>query len=137
MSPFANLIGDLRNRRGMRQKDLANLMGYEQSYISALEVGTKGPPTIEFIAKLTQVLSLGQEEQKAVEVAIARSDKKLVLPVNASQRLYELCYELRLVVDEILPSQIEMMLQILRLPQEMKLEKSRAITAKGNSQFNN
>lgn len=129
MSPFANLLGDLRNRRGMRQKDLADLLGYEQSYISAMEVGTKGTPTIEFISKMSQRLNLDEAEKKELELAIARSDRKVVLPVNASQKLYELCYELRLAVDQLLPSQIEMMLRILRLPQDLKLDNNRALAA--------
>lgn len=129
MSPFANLLGDLRNRRGMRQKDLADLLGYEQSYISALEVGTKGTPTIEFITKMSQLLNLDQAEKKELELAIARSDRKVVLPVNASKILYELCYELRLALDQLLPSQIEIMLRILRLPQDLKLDNNRALAA--------
>ena len=127
MSPFANLLGDLRNRRGMRQKDLADLLGYEQSYISAMEVGTKGTPTIEFISKMSQRLNIDEAEKKELELAIARSDRKVVLPVNASQKLYELFYELRLAVDQLLPSQIEMMLRILRLPQDLKLDNNRAL----------
>jgi len=52
MSPFSHFLHELRMRLEIRQAELAELVGYEQSYISALEVGLKGPPTQEFITRL-------------------------------------------------------------------------------------
>ena len=130
MSPLSKMLQELRNRRGMRQKELAHLVGYEQSYLSALEIGTKGPPTGEFIDKLTKALNLDEEEQAELDAALAMSDRKFVIPVNASQRLYELCFELRQTADQLLPSQIEMMLKVLQLPSELRLENTRVISGK-------
>lgn len=45
MSPFAHFLHDLRMRYGIRQRDLAERMGYETGYFSALEVGIKGTTT--------------------------------------------------------------------------------------------
>lgn len=133
MSPLAKFIVDIRKKKGMRQKDLADAVGYEQSYISALEVGTKGPPTLEFIMKLINALNLEQDEQDQLEAAIKRSDRKFVIPANAPETLYELCYELRQGIDQVLPSQIEMMLNVLRLPNDIKLESKSALIVKNNS----
>jgi transcriptional regulator with XRE-family HTH domain len=130
MSPLSKMLQELRNRRGMRQKELAHLVGYEQSYLSALEIGTKGPPTGEFIDKLSNALNLDEEEQAELDTALAMSDRKFVIPVNASQRLYELCFELRQTADQLLPSQIEMMLKVLQLPSELRLENTRVILGK-------
>jgi len=120
------MLQELRNRKGMRQKELAYLLNYDQSFISALEGGSKGPPTEEFITKLTKALDLDQGEQMELKTAIAMSDRKVVIPADASQKLYELCFELRLAADKLLPSQIEMMLKVLQLPNDMKLEKKKA-----------
>lgn len=49
MSPFGQLLHELRQKSGLRQVELAERMGYEQSYLSALELGVKGPPPTEFI----------------------------------------------------------------------------------------
>ena len=49
MSPFSHFLHELRLRHQIRQSELAELLGYEQSYISALEIGAKGPPTEEFV----------------------------------------------------------------------------------------
>ena len=51
MSPFSHFLHELRLQHQIRQSELAELLGYEQSYISALEVGIKGPPTDEFVRK--------------------------------------------------------------------------------------
>ena len=37
MSPFSRLLAETRRRNGLRQIDLAELLGYEQTYLSALE----------------------------------------------------------------------------------------------------
>lgn len=130
MSPLSKMLQELRHRRGMRQKELAHLIGYEQSYLSALEIGTKGPPTGEFMDRLTNALNLDEKEQAELDTALARSDRKLVIPVNASQGLYELCFELRQTADQLLPSQIEMMLKVLQLPSELRLENTRVVLGK-------
>jgi transcriptional regulator with XRE-family HTH domain len=49
-------------RHGIRQAELAEALGYEQSYISALEVGLKGPPTEVFVERLIQVLQIPVEQ---------------------------------------------------------------------------
>jgi len=64
MSPFSHMLYELRMRFEIRQADLAELVGYEQSYISALEVGSKGPPTPEFIDKLVSVLELSGSDER-------------------------------------------------------------------------
>lgn len=56
MSPFARQLHELRLRHGIRQNELAELIGYDQTYISALEVGLKGPPTPEFVDKVVATL---------------------------------------------------------------------------------
>ncbi|WP_408733133.1 helix-turn-helix domain-containing protein [Burkholderia cenocepacia] len=37
-------------------KDLAEAMGFEQSYVSALELGIKGPPSRDFVDRLARYL---------------------------------------------------------------------------------
>ncbi len=118
MSPFSKLLGDLRKSRGFRQNKFAELIGYEQSYISALELGTKGSPSSDFIAKLNEVLDLNAKEQEQVENALARSTRKFILPTNASASLYEFCYALNQTAIRMKPKQLEMMTTILRLIDE-------------------
>jgi hypothetical protein len=62
MSPFARQLSEFRMRHGIRQNELAELIGYDQTYISALEVRLKGPPTSEFVDKLVTTLPLTPAE---------------------------------------------------------------------------
>jgi transcriptional regulator with XRE-family HTH domain len=49
VNPFSSLLKDLRVRRGLRQKEVANMLGYEQSYICSEESGKKGLPREAFL----------------------------------------------------------------------------------------
>lgn len=95
MSPFSHFLHDLRLRHQIRQSELADLLGYEQSYISALEVGIKGPPTEEFVQKLVAALALPLGEQADLREIIAASDRKLALPADSPQPLYWMLNGLR------------------------------------------
>lgn len=89
MSPFSGFLHDLRMRRRLRQADLADLLGYEQSYISALETGLKGPPTFEFLSRLAEVLALSSAEREEMDMSSRASQRKLMI-VNAGLNLTHL-----------------------------------------------
>lgn len=118
MSPFAKLLIELRNSREIRQGKFAEMIGYEQSYLSALEGGTKGPPSDEFLIKASQALSLNSEEQERLELASLMSQRKFVVPVNAPEQYYIFCYELNQSYKQMQPNQMKIMLSILRLLNE-------------------
>ncbi len=121
MSPFANQLKSLRVRRGLRQTELADLVGYEQSYVSALELGLKGPPTDEFVKKLIGVLKLSQEEQQILIDAVAASQRKINIPHEASAEVYWLCHKLRQQLERLHPVQIELIETALSLPLNFNL----------------
>jgi predicted transcriptional regulator len=115
MSPFSHFLHDLRKRFEIRQTELAELVGYEQSYISALEVGLKGPPAQEFIARLIQALSLSLDEQRLLHEAVDASQRKLIIEPDTSQHIYWLLKGLRDHVNSLSPVQIRMMRDLLNL----------------------
>ena len=115
MSPFAHFLHELRLKHGIRQTELAELLGYEQSYISALEIGIKGPPTPEFLGKLALSFDMtAAERQELVQIAEA-SQRKLALDTDSPQWLYWMLYELRQQVDKLHPAQVQMIRDILKL----------------------
>ncbi len=63
MSPFSNAFRELRIFCGLRQAEFAEKLGFEQSYISAIEIGTKGPPGIDFVNTLITRLNLEENWQ--------------------------------------------------------------------------
>lgn len=115
MSPFAHFLHDLRMRRNVRQADLAELMGYEQSYISALEVGLKGPPTPEFLSRLVAALSLSSGEQAQLRLAADASQRKLVLDPDMPEDIFWLLKDLRDQVDSLTPTHVRMIRDLMRM----------------------
>lgn len=131
MSPFSILFRRVREKSGLRQKDLAELLGYEQSYLSAVEIGTKGPPTPEFVQKLILVLALNEYEARQLLEAMDASQRKIQIPSDAPEGVFLLGYELRKQIDHLHPSQVEAMLAILRLSTAMKEAKPAGIQNTG------
>jgi len=116
MSPFARQLSELRMRHGIRQNELAELIGYDQTYISALEVGLKGPPTPEFVDKLVTALPLTPAEADEIRVAAKASDRKLVLDPDAHPDVYWMLDALRRRLDRLHPAQARMIRELLNLP---------------------
>ena len=115
MSPFAYILRDLRVIRKLLQKEAAEMLGYEQSYISALENGSKGPPKQEFINKLILKFELDTHEQEKLRVALEKSKRKLVVPLAADVAEYEICHQLDTQLGRLLPKQIELIKFALNL----------------------
>lgn len=115
MSPFSHFLHELRLRHQIRQSELAELLGYEQSYISALEVGIKGPPTEEFVQKLITTLALPPSAQLELEEAVAASDRKLSIPADSPQSHYRMLKELREQFDSLHPLQVRLIQEALAM----------------------
>ena len=119
MSPFSESLHSIRVRHGLRQVELAKLVGYEQSYISALEVGLKGPPTDEFVERLAVAVSLTKEEQAALRDAAQASQRKLVIEPDAPADIYQLLCDLRDEIEHLTPAQVRMIREVLALRSNM------------------
>lgn len=137
MSPFSIDLRVLRDHEGLRQSELAARLGYEQSYVSALEVGTKGPPTHEFVERLIARLSLDAEWQQRLWESYAMSQRKFVLPQQASAEMYRLCHELRMQIEHLHPAQIELIRFALRLPHHIDSERAGEHRSSGQAKERN
>lgn len=116
MSPFSAFLHDIRVRRDLRQADLAEMMGYERSYIAALESSIKGPPTDEFVDSLIRALCLSDQEQHSLSESLLASERKLVLSPQSSQEIYWLLSDLRRELSTLHPAQIRAIRSILAMP---------------------
>ncbi|MFT3848511.1 MAG: helix-turn-helix transcriptional regulator [Propionivibrio sp.] len=120
MSPFGVLLRDLRLRAGMRQTELAQAMGYEQTYWSALETGTKGPPPLSFVQKLANIVGLDEDTLRDLTQAIDDSYRHMTLPVDAPTQVFRVFGEFRRQVDTLHPVQLALIEQALSLRAELK-----------------
>lgn len=116
MSPFAIYLRALRKQRGLRQNELARRLGYEPSYISALERSDKGPPKQDFVDRLIRILALSDEEQLALSQALRLSRRQISLPFRASEREYVLLHQLEPQLGRLTPLQIHFIELALQIP---------------------
>jgi transcriptional regulator with XRE-family HTH domain len=125
MSPFSTAFRELRVFCELRQADFAAKLGYEQSYISAIELGTKGPPSGEFIERLTERLQLNEQWQKRLLAALDESQRKITLPSESSGEMYKMFNELRRQIDGLHPAQVELIQMALQMPAMLSTAPSR------------
>lgn len=107
-------------RHGIRQNELAELIGYDQTYISALEVGLKGPPTPEFVDKLIEGLALSRAEEAALRSAAEVSDRKLVLDADSHPEIYLMLAALKRRLRVLHPAQARMIRELVDLPDTVR-----------------
>lgn len=121
MSPFASTLKKFRKKRGLKQNALAFQLGYEPSYISALERSEKGPPRQDFIQRLIRGLELTEDEQAELNNALIASRRQISLPAQASVLEYELLHELEPQLGRLTPLQIQLFRLALRLPSSLSI----------------
>lgn len=117
-SPFAVFLRDLRLRNHFRQHELAALLGYEQAYVSALELGTRGPSK-ELLDSLAARLPLSEKDEAALWVSVSQSGRRFVLPAAVPTNTYRFCHELWARIDSLHPAVIQTMRELVRLEDEI------------------
>lgn len=118
MSPFSSVLLALRQRHDLRQSELAAMLGCDQSYISALEVGLKGPPAEQFVQSLIDTLQLESNEGQELLRASQASGRKLTIEVDAPQDVYVLMNELRQNLPRLRPATVQILIGVVRLAHE-------------------
>ena len=121
MSPFSAHLRQLRERGNLKQKELALKLGYEPSYLSALERSEKGPPRREFLDSLVKALELSEAEQKALNEAVSASRRQITLPSSAAEMEYVFIRELEPMLGRLRPEQIYLMRLALSLPESVRV----------------
>jgi transcriptional regulator with XRE-family HTH domain len=116
VTTFSRFLKQSRVKRNLRQKQLAYLLGYEQSYISALERGVKGPPRRDFVDRLIRNLALDEAEQGQLKEAITASRRHFSLPRCVSEVELQLVHQLAPQLGRLTPLQIQLIELALAIP---------------------
>jgi transcriptional regulator with XRE-family HTH domain len=124
MSPFSILVKELRTSCGLKQAEFAQRLGVEQSYVSAVEVGKKGPPGADFMAKLVQAFDLDNAWECRLQEALELSQRRFELPKGTSTEAYRIFNRLRTQLHDLHPAQIELIEYALKLPDVIKRHES-------------
>ncbi|MDN3575693.1 helix-turn-helix transcriptional regulator [Chitinimonas viridis] len=115
MSPFADHLFQLRRSRGLRQKDLANLLGIGTSYLCALETGRKEPPSEQQLARMAKAMALDQSEYAAFVEVANLSRRNLEIPIDASVDEYQIAHALIRRMGELTCEQVAAISMILKI----------------------
>lgn len=108
MSPASILIKQFRLNRQLQQRLASEKLGYEQSFLSAIENGVKDIPKKEFIPKLIKIYDLNEEEQKILFEAIENSNRRFILPLQAPIEEYEIVNKLNNQLGRLEKRQIQL-----------------------------
>lgn len=129
MNPFAIEIRRLRKLKGIRQKDAAEKLGYEQSYISAVELGLKDPPRHpDFLEKLIQVYQLTDNERHHLKDLLDLSNRVITIPRKASEEEFCLGHQLEKKLGSLSPDQIHLIKVILNMDAIANNDSTRSAT---------
>jgi transcriptional regulator with XRE-family HTH domain len=117
-SPVSIFLRNLRLRAGLTQLDLAHMIGYEQAYVSSIELGTKSPSK-EFLSKLTAAMALSDGDRQALEQALKISNRRFTLPSEASTDAFRFCNDLWEKIERLHPSVLTAMQLMLAVEDQI------------------
>lgn len=79
MTPFGERLRELREQRGMNQKQLAHALHVSPAYLSALEHGRRSPPTFQFVQKVIGVFNIIWDEAEELQRLATLSNPRIVI----------------------------------------------------------
>lgn len=115
MSPFSQTLLNLRLKHDFRQREMAEMLGYEQSYISALEIGAKSQPNQDFMDRLVQAFQLSVEDAEQLMAAYRASERKLSIAPDSPEELFWLLDDLRQMVACLSLEEVQVLRGVLRI----------------------
>lgn len=62
MTPFGDALRQLRERKGVSQKEMAAAIGVSPAYLSALEHGRRGLPNFDFLQRVAGYFNIIWDE---------------------------------------------------------------------------
>lgn len=100
MSPFSVALRTLRAQLALGQGEFARRVGYRQTYISALECGTKLPKDEDLVRRIVVSLNLTNDDENTLWRAYTISQREIVPPRGSPPAAYRIYAQIK----EILPT---------------------------------
>jgi transcriptional regulator with XRE-family HTH domain len=82
MTPFGKRLRELREGRGINQKQLAAALHVSPAYLSALEHGRRSPPTFQFVQKVIGVFNIIWDEAEELQRLAALSNPRVTIDTS-------------------------------------------------------
>ncbi|MFB9953341.1 helix-turn-helix domain-containing protein [Rhizobium puerariae] len=88
MTPFGDAMRELRRRKGVTQRTLAEAIGVTPAYLSALEHGRRGRPTFELLQRIAGYFNVIWDEAEELFRIAEASHPRVVLDTTGLPASY-------------------------------------------------
>ncbi|MCJ8519815.1 transcriptional regulator with XRE-family HTH domain [Pseudorhizobium tarimense] len=82
MTPFGQALRELRDRKGVTQRDLAHAIGVSPAYLSALEHGKRGRPSFDLLQRIAGYFNIIWDEADDLFMTAEASHPRVVLDTS-------------------------------------------------------
>lgn len=82
MTPFGRRVRELRQERGITQKEMAKALGVTPAYLSALEHGKRGTPRWMLIQEIIGFFGIIWDEADELETLALLSDPRITVDTS-------------------------------------------------------
>ncbi|MND30609.1 anaerobic benzoate catabolism transcriptional regulator [compost metagenome] len=118
MTPFGQAMRELRRRRGVTQRALAQAIGVTPAYLSALEHGHRGRPTFELLQRIAGYFNIIWDEADDLFRLADTSDPRVVIDTAGLPPEYTLlANQLSKRISTLTPEMVEEINRLLKSPQ--------------------
>lgn len=117
MSPFAEYLQSFRRTNKLSQRELGHFVGYEQGYISAMEIDKK-EPTADFLDAFCNKYNLTLLESDKLRFLASVSKRRLIIPKDAPTEAYSIIHRLMENIVDIHPSILRIFNEVITLVEE-------------------
>ncbi len=118
MTPFGEAMRELRQRKGVTQRALAQAIGVTPAYLSALEHGHRGRPTFELLQRIAGYFNIIWDEADDLFRLADTSDPKVVIDTSGLPPEYTLlANQLSKRIRILTPEMVEEINRLLKSPQ--------------------
>ncbi|QLF68869.1 helix-turn-helix transcriptional regulator [Peteryoungia desertarenae] len=108
-TPFGKALRELRERKGVTQKEMASAIGVSAAYLSALEHGKRGLPNFDFLQRVAGYFNIIWDEAEELFATARASDPRPVLdtiglPLEYNRFANELAAKIRQLPPDVIKS---------------------------------
>ncbi len=91
------------------------MLGYEQSFLSALETDAKGPANEEFVKKVIKVFKLNEIETQDLRNSVQLSRRTMQIPRSATRDEYMISHRLNAMLGKLHKEQLQLIDVVLKM----------------------
>lgn len=107
MSPFATELRKLRFELGVSQQALAEALGCDRTYLSALENDTRPAPGKQFVERVVAALDLSAADAQRLQISGEKSKRTHAMPLGVPGAAYEFVTNVFSQLENLSSSQIQ------------------------------